>query len=127
MKYHLNLSKEDPKYDLLEKIFKIIGSRKLSVLSWLNRFSNSRNMAINTIFNIKNRSTNRFYALFRHFLKIRDFQVCKSTILHFLSRSPIIAEANAGRNAQHFLCPKNHRFLRAQKNSQRNIRENQKF
>ena len=28
MKHHLNYSKEDPKYILLEKIFKIIGSRK---------------------------------------------------------------------------------------------------
>jgi len=28
MKHHLNYSKEDPNYILLEKIFKIIGSRK---------------------------------------------------------------------------------------------------
>ncbi len=42
MKHHLNYSKEDPNYILLAKIFKIIGSGKLSVLSLLNKFSNSR-------------------------------------------------------------------------------------
>ena len=32
MKHHLNYSKEDPNYILLEKIFKIIGSRKSSTI-----------------------------------------------------------------------------------------------
>jgi len=46
MKHHLNYSKEDPNYILLEKIFKIIGSRKLRTIIASKGVKNTNMMII---------------------------------------------------------------------------------
>ena len=46
MKHHLNYSKEDPNYILLEKIFKIIGSRKSEMIMASKRIKNINMMIL---------------------------------------------------------------------------------
>jgi hypothetical protein len=46
MKHHLNYSKEDPNYILLEKIFKIIGSRKSRIIIAFKGVKNTNMMIL---------------------------------------------------------------------------------
>jgi len=63
MNHHLNYTKEDPNYILIEKIFKIIGSRKLRTIIAFKGVKNINRMilSINLIYSYIFRYNNRIY------------------------------------------------------------------